>query len=264
MAFVISKIGGDTVKNIDIKGAIIPNEDKWIYDLFEMPSTCPKDVTDALLDAGVDGVQLTINSGGGDVFSASEIYTELMDYAGEVEARIVGVAASAATVIASSANHVKISPTASYMIHNAWTFEVGDTNVMDSTSKFLKTIDKSIASAYMKKTGLSEEELLNLMKVETWMSADMAKEKGFADEIMFSDNQVKAVASASGALPQNVIDKMRNENFTSPQVGNPISGALTLDDVNKVVADMKQDIVNEVKKELKNKKEDKPVSNWLF
>lgn len=257
-------LGGDKVKNIDIKGAIIPDEDKWIYELFEMPSTSPKDITDALSNLNGNDVQLTINSGGGDVFSASEIYTELMDYAGNVEARIVGVAASAATVISSAADHVKISPTASYMIHNAWTFEVGDTNVMENTSKFLKTIDKSIASAYMKKTGLSEDELLGLMKSETWMSAETAKEKGFADEIMFSDSQVKAVASASGALPQNVIDKLRQDKSVEAGFRGGDSEALTVDNLKSMIAEMKEEIINEVNKDIKNEKHIKAKSNWLF
>ena len=33
---------------IDIKGTIIRNDDKWIYDFFDMTSTCPRDVLAAL------------------------------------------------------------------------------------------------------------------------------------------------------------------------------------------------------------------------
>jgi len=217
------------IKKIDIKGAIIPNEDKWVYDLFDMPSTCPKDVTDVLQESDGENIQLTINSGGGDVYSASEIYTELMDHDGGIEIRIVGIAASAASVIAMAGN-TKMSPTAQLMIHNASTIAVGDYNDMDKTSDFLKSVNKSISSAYQQKTGLSEDELLNLMNEETWMTADEAKNKGFVDEIMFE--QTKVVASAPGALQQNVIDKMRTNELKKEPSG-------TIEDIKNVVAEVK-------------------------
>lgn len=240
------------MKNINIKGPIIPGDDKWIYDIFDIEATCPKDITSVLKNANGEDIQLTINSPGGDVFSASEIYTELMDYDGEVKSRIVGVAASAASVVA-MAGKVEMSPTAQMMIHNAWTVSIGDRNDMQGVSDFLKTVDRSIANAYQKKTGIAEQELLSLMDKETWMDAESAKEKGFADEIMFEE-QHKAAASLPGALPQNVIDKMRTDALKNPST-------VTIDDIKNVVAEMKQEIV----KELKNKPEDKPVANnWLF
>src|SRR5699024_10735185 len=184
-----------------------------------MDATCPKDISNVLSDLTDEPVELIINSGGGDVFSASEIYTELRSYKGEVNARIVGVAASAATVISSACDKVNMSPHASYMIH---------------------------------KTGMTQEDLLQMMKDETWLSASDAKEKGFVDEIMFSE-QAKAVASASGALPQNVIDTMRQQK-QQPQ-------SVTIEDIKSVVAEMKEEILSEIKEETKSK----PTNNsWLF
>ena len=230
------------MNNIDIKGAIVSDDDKWIYDMFDVQSTCPKDVTDALKDSDGQGVQITINSGGGDAFSASEIYTELMDYPGEVEVRIVGVAASAATVIASAGGNVKMSPTASFMIHKAATVAMGNSEDFSHASGFLDTVDKSICTAYTNKTGMSQDEVLELMSKETWMSAEDAKEKGFIDEVMFSD-QAKAVASANGALPQSVIDKVRADKHQP-------SNGVTVDDIKAVVQEMKAEIVSELKKEM--------------
>ncbi|MCF3941575.1 head maturation protease, ClpP-related [Oceanobacillus alkalisoli] len=240
------------MKNINIKGPIVASDEKWIYEIFDIEATCPKDVTSVLDNANGEDIQLTINSPGGDVYSASEIYTELKDYAGNVESRIVGVAASAASVIA-MAGKVKMSPTAQLMIHNASTIAIGDHNEMDKTSNFLKSVNKSISTSYQQKTGLNEEELLNLMDEETWMDAEEAKEKGFVDEIMFEDAP-KAVASLPGALPKNVIDKMRTDALKQPEKVN-------LEDIRNVVAEMKQEIVNE----LKNEEKQKPVkNNWLF
>ncbi|GAB3797344.1 head maturation protease, ClpP-related [Virgibacillus kimchii] len=242
------------MKKINIKGPIVPSDEKWVYDIFDIEATTPKDVTKVLENANGEEIQLNINSPGGDVFSASEIYTELMDYDGGVESRIVGVAASAASVIA-MAGKIKMSPTAQMMIHNAWTIAIGDRHDMQGVSDFLKTIDKSIANAYQKKTGMSEQDLLSLMDKETWMDAESAKEKGFADEIMFEDAP-KAVASLPGALPKQVIDKMRTDELKN-------SDTVTIDDIKNVVADMKQEIINELKND--NEPTNPPVGNsWLF
>lgn len=240
------------MKKIDVKGAIISDDDKWIYDMFDMQATSPSDITNVLKDLTNETVEITINSGGGDVYSASEIYTELRDYGGDVEVRIVGIAASAASVIAMSGN-VKMSPTASLMIHNASTITMGDHREMDKTSEFLKSVNKSVSSAYQNKTGLSEEELLNMMNDESWLSADEAKEKGFVDEVMFKETEYKAVASAHGQLPKNVIDTMRDKK-QEPQ-------NITVDDIKSAVAEMKEDII----KELKIESKEEPVkNNWLF
>lgn len=236
------------MKKIDIKGAIIPNNDKWIYDLLDMEGTCPKDITDALEGNEGKDIELIINSPGGDVFSASEIYTELRNHDAKVKSRIVGVAASAASVIA-MAGDVEMSPTSQMMIHKASTIGIGNSDDFTHVADFLDTIDKSICSAYEHKTKMNQEEILSLMQKETWMSAEQAKEKGFADEIMFE--QPKAVASTSGALPDKVVNFIRNQNQQE---------SITIDDIKSVVAEMKTEIINELKED-----NNQPTKNsWLF
>src|SRR5690625_2614925 len=154
-----------------------------------------------------DNVVVEINSGGGSVFAGSEIYTAIKKLNATVE--IVGLAGSAASFIAMAGQTVKISPTAQIMIHNASTFAIGDKHDMTDTSDFLNSIDSSIAYAYQLKTGLEQTELLEMMTKETWLNAEQALDKGFADEIMFVENY-DAVASTSVVLPQNVVDKVRN------------------------------------------------------
>lgn len=97
------------MKKINVKGPIISNDDKWIYDMLEMDSTAPKDVIDALPDDDSD-IEVDINSGGGLVTAGSEIYTALMNYSGKVTVNIMGMAASAASVIAMAGNPTRISP----------------------------------------------------------------------------------------------------------------------------------------------------------
>ena len=196
-------------KKINIKGVIIPNDDKWIYDWFEMESTCPNDVSKVIDDANGEDVEIVINSGGGDVFSGSEIYTILKDYKGNKTVKIVGVAASAASIIAMAGDKVLISPTAQIMIHNVRARGSGDYRDFEHTADVLKNYNKSIANAYRLKTGLSEKELLELMDKESWFTAQEAIEYKLADEIMF-DNQMQLVASVASMIPLEVINKIRN------------------------------------------------------
>lgn len=196
-------------KKINVKGVIIPNDYKWIYQWFEMDSTCPNDVLKAIEEANGEDVEIIINSGGGDVYSGSEIYTALMDYKGKKTVKIVGVAASAASIIAMAGDKVLISPTAQIMIHNVRSNGSGDYRDFEHRADVLKNYNKSIANAYRLRTGLSEKELLDLMDKESWFTAQEAVENKLADEIMF-DNQMQLVASVTPMIPLEVINKMRN------------------------------------------------------
>ncbi|WP_106494897.1 head maturation protease, ClpP-related [Lentibacillus sp. Marseille-P4043] len=200
---------------IDIKGTIIPSAYQWIYDLFGIEATSPAKVNSLIDSADGDDLEVIINSPGGDVYSGSEIYTMLKEHEAKanVVSKIVGVAASAASVIA-MAGKTLISPTAQIMIHNAYSVAGGDHRDLQHGSDFLRGWDKSITNAYALKTGMSQKELLDLMDKETWLGAQDAKEKGFVDEIMFENqNQPRLTASIGNAqiIPQQVIDKIRNE-----------------------------------------------------
>lgn len=195
---------------IDIKGSIIPDNDAWIYDWFEIPFTCPKAVNEAILKANGEALDIYINSGGGDIFAGSEIYSAIRSYNGIVNNHIVGLAASAASVIACAA-HSGISPTGMIMVHNVSCYAGGDYHDMDKMSETLKKANETIANAYVAKTGMSMKDALALMDKETWLSAQDAIEKGLVDEISESKNIQLAASFDSGLLPQSVINKMRNQ-----------------------------------------------------
>ena len=90
---------------IQIKGTIIPNDDKDIYEFFGYENTCPNDVVNALENAGNDKIDIYINSGGGDIFSATEIYSAIQKHKDNVKIHVVGLAASAASVIMCAAEN---------------------------------------------------------------------------------------------------------------------------------------------------------------
>lgn len=209
------------MKKISVKGAIISSSDQWIYDWFGIEATSPKAISDAIAEANGDELEVEINSGGGDVFAGSEIYTSLKSYSGNVTIKIVGLAASAASVIAMAGNKVLMSPTGQMMIHNVSTMTSGDYRDMRHTSEVLKNANTTIANAYRLKTGMSEEDLLEMMNKETWLTPQQALENKFIDEIMFNDGNVNLVASTAttNLLPIEVIEKMRNTKMQS----NPLS-----------------------------------------
>ena len=197
---------------VNIKGPIVSNSDYSIYEWFGIEATCPKIVHDAIEKANGEDLEVIINSGGGSVFPASEIYTALRDYAGNVIVKIVGLAASAASVVAMAGTKVLMSPTAQMMIHNVTTYAEGDYRDMEHTAEILKNANNTIANAYRLKSGKTQEELLALMDNETWMTAQKAKELGLIDEIMFEDDvQLAASTDYSGLLPPEVINTMRNK-----------------------------------------------------
>lgn len=202
---------------IDIKGEIINSNNQWIYDWLGMEATSPKKISDALRDAGGEDVEIHINSPGGDVFAGSEIYTLLRGYSGKVKIKILGIAASAASVIA-QAGESEISPTGMFMIHNVKTWSSGDYRDMEYTAETLRAANESIINAYVAKTGMTQEELQGLMDRETYMAAAQAVEYGFVDKIMFAE-QAPELRNGFGLLPEETLKKIKNliKNPTPPE-----------------------------------------------
>jgi len=204
------------VKTIPIKGTIVSNDDKWIYDWFGIEAVCPKDVGKQLSEANGEDITVEINSGGGDVFAGNEIYYLLSQYKGNMIIDIVGFAGSAASIIA-MAGKSRIVPSGLMMIHNVSGSARGDYHVMDRTSDVLKTANKAISNAYINKTGMSQEQLLALMDEEKWMDAKEAVELGFVDEIINDGGKIanptpKTLYNSMfvNILSPEVIEKIRN------------------------------------------------------
>lgn len=138
------------------------------------------------LTSGEGDITVWINSPGGDVFAAAQIYNMLMDYKGNVTVKIDGLAASAASVIAMAGTTVQMSPVAMMMIHNPATIAIGDSSEMRKAIEMLDEVKESIMNAYEIKTGLSRSRISHLMNAESWFNAKKAVELGFADEILFA------------------------------------------------------------------------------
>lgn len=202
---------------IPIRGVITSNEDKPIYDWFKMEATSPNDVYELIEAASGEDLDVEINSGGGDLYAGTEIYSALMNYKGKVATEIMSIAASAASIIAMAGRPTRISPVAQLMIHNAMSQSYGDHRLLKHESDILKNHDISIANAYRLKTGMEEQKLLELMgkggsvNYGTWLNAQQALELKFVDEIMFDEEKkIVATTNLSSVLPPQVINKLRN------------------------------------------------------
>lgn len=243
---------------VHVKGVIISNDEEWIYDMFEIEATSPRKVSKAIEEAEGKDLEVLINSGGGSVWDASEIYTELKSYQGDVETRIVGLAASAASVIAMGGNKTLIAPTGQLMIHNASVRAQGDYHTMDKTSEFLKSVNSTISNAYKLKSGMEETEILRLMDEESWLTPQQALEYGLVDEIMFEES-IKTAASTSNAveIPQAIINGIKKGALN--KVSNKgESGFVKEDQLKQMFEEFKNEIKTELKNESNKEKEPSP------
>lgn len=190
--------GPEQEAEIEMYGAI--SEYSWLDD----------DVTPKLFKAELDKlgglpVTLRINSVGGDVIAASAIRAMLTEYPGKVTARIDGVCASAATVVALAASRIRMQDTAFFMIHDpAVSIFLADLDIatMQSLLDALKSVKGGLVDAYEARTGLSRPRLEKMMSDTTWMNASEAVKFGFADETITG-----GVASANvGNMIKNLVN----------------------------------------------------------
>lgn len=193
---------------ININGTIVPNDEAWIYEWLGLSCVCPKQVDELIEKANGEQIDVYIDSGGGEIFAGSSIYSALKAYSGVVKIHVVGLAASAASVIACGGDS-DISPTAMVMVHNVSGESSGDYHQMDKTSNVLKKANQAMAAAYVEKTGMKESDALAMMENETWLTAADAVKKGIIDRIA-GDDGMRLVASVSNVLPRGTIEKIRN------------------------------------------------------
>lgn len=195
--------GNQAERVLELYGTIA--EESWFDD-----DVTPKMFRDELF-AGEGDIVVWINSPGGDCVAASQIYSMLMDYKGNVTVKIDGLAASAASVIAMAGTKVLMAPTALMMIHNPATMAFGDHEDMQKAIEMLDEVKESIINAYEIKTNQSRAKLSHMMDEETWMNANKAIELGFADDILTDEklqSEVPAYAFSGKAVAMSLFNKI--------------------------------------------------------
>ncbi|MGK0575513.1 head maturation protease, ClpP-related [Macrococcus capreoli] len=181
------KVLNENTAEIDIYGAI--ESEDWFSE-----SSAVKFNNDLKEIGDVSTIYLNINSPGGDVFEGQAIYSMLKRHKAHIVARIDGCAASIASVIAMAGDKIIMPNNAMMMIHDPWTFAIGNSREMRKVADDLDKINESIVNTYLNKTDgkTTETNIRTMMQEETWLSAEDALKYGFADEIT---EEVKVAAS---------------------------------------------------------------------
>lgn len=211
-------------RELRIDGVIA--EESWFDD-----EISPKMFRDEL-NAGSGKVKLWINSFGGDVFAASQIYTMLKEYKDGVDVYIDGIAASAASVIAMAGGVISMAPTSLLMLHDPSTFAIGNTEEFKAAIKMLDEIKESIINAYELKSKLPRDKISKMMTAETWLDAKKAVELGFADKILYTENEVEdsgeGLIYSYAAVTNSLFEKIKRRSFNKKIEGEQLYKRLNL------------------------------------
>ena len=197
-----------TVRTLYLNGVIAA--ESWLDD----------DVTPQLfkdeLESGTGDIEVWLDSPGGDVMAATQIYNMLKNYNGKVTVKIDSLAASAASVVAMAGDEVLISPMGLFMLHNPLTIAAGNVDDMQKAIDMLDEVKESIINAYEIKTGLSRAKISHLMDCETWLSAKKAVELHFADGMLFGKNEAEiddeSYAFSQREVSNNLINKLKTKS----------------------------------------------------
>lgn len=158
-----------------------------------------KRIAAALRSIGPKDVTVNVNSPGGDFFEGVTIYNLLREHQGKVTVRVLGVAASAASLIAMAGDEIQISLASFLMVHNAWAVAVGNRHDMLKAAETLEPFDAAMADVYAARTGIERKQIVKAMDAETWIGGQSAIDEGWADRLIADEpNEKPDDAQASG------------------------------------------------------------------
>ncbi|KQX55469.1 MULTISPECIES: head maturation protease, ClpP-related [unclassified Ensifer] len=160
-----------------------------------------KRIASALRAIGKKDVVATINSPGGDYFEGLAIYNLLREHPAKVTVKIVGIAASAASVIAMAADEVQIARAGFLMIHNTWVVAAGDRNALRDVADWLQPFDLAAVDIYAARTGMDPKEIGRMLDRETWIGGADAVDKKFADSLLAADELDAKAKNSTEAKP---------------------------------------------------------------
>lgn len=171
----------EVIENVLVLNGVIAEESWWGDEVTPQAFK-------AELETYKGDLTVWINSCGGDVFAANEIYNALKEHKGKITVKIDSLAASAASVIAMAGDLVYMSPVSMFMCHNPSMMLYGEASELEQGIEFLNEVKESIINAYQAKTGLSRAKISKMMDAETWLNAKAALELGFFDKILYNED----------------------------------------------------------------------------
>jgi ATP-dependent Clp protease protease subunit len=145
-------------------------------------------ISAALRAIGKRDVVVNINSPGGDYFEGLAIYNALRDHPAQVTVKVLGIAASAASVIAMAGDEIQIARAGFLMIHNTWIIAMGDRHALREAADWLEPFDQVAVDIYAARTGLEPKAIAKMLDRETWIGGDRGRRAGhFADAFLPAD-----------------------------------------------------------------------------
>lgn len=180
-----------TVWNSEIRAASNDENTISIYDVigpdYWGEGVTVKRIGAALRSMGGADVTVNINSPGGDLWEGLAIYNALREYSGKVTVKVIGLAASAASIIAMAGDEIRVGRAAFLMIHNGWVMAVGNRHDLRDVADQLEPFDRTIAEIYAARTGKDADLMAEMMDNETFIGGSEAVELGFADALLAAD-----------------------------------------------------------------------------
>lgn len=159
-----------------------------------------KRISAALRAIGSRDVTVSINSPGGDFFEGLAIYNLLREHPHKVTVKVVGLAASAASIIAMAGDEIQVAKSGFVMVHNAWSVVIGNRHDLRSAAEVMDQFDASMAELYAAAAGIKTAEAAALMDAETWMGGQAAVDAGFATALLAADEVVEEQDKTNSAL----------------------------------------------------------------
>lgn len=193
------------------------------YDYWSGEGVTAKRVAAALRSMGAGPVTVNVNSPGGDMFEGLAIYNLLREHKGEVTVKVLGLAASAGSIIAMAGDTVEIARAGFLMIHNAWVVASGNRNDLRELADTLEPFDRAMADIYAARTGQEQKAMAKLMDAETWIGGSDAVEQGFADQLLASDAVEQKGAKANASAVRRIEAALRASGMPKSEAVRLIS-----------------------------------------
>lgn len=149
-----------------------------------------KRIAGALRSIGERDVRVDINSPGGDFFEGVAIYNMLREHKAKVTVNVLGLAASAASVIAMAGDEIKVAKTGFLMVHNAWGITIGNRHDMQAAAAMMEPFDRAMRDLYAERSGSKAEDVEAWMDAETFFTGEDAVKTGLADSYL-SDAEIE-------------------------------------------------------------------------
>lgn len=175
------------------------------FDPWSGEGVTAKRIAAVLRNIGGGPVTVNVNSPGGDMFEGLAIYNLLREYEGEVTVKVLGVAASAASLIAMAGDRIEIGRSAFLMIHNCWVFAAGNKEDLRAAADWIEPFDKTMSGIYAARTGADAKVITKMLDAETWIGGEDAVQTGFADALLPAD-QITEKPEAGGAKAARALD----------------------------------------------------------